>query len=182
MLVSTMSTSNRTQSSPGVSESDSWAGNLPGSDGLPSGILSPAELARMANELFSALPDGLQQPAVTAARMLPLPGILLPRCLVQLRPLCQGHLHPSLRSNRGHLLPHRIGALRRMRGRLRPRFQQFRVAEVRPEPHRSSASFKTLGRSLLRLRRSQRLQVLPRRLAEVRFPAKKALHRFPLHC
>ena len=34
------------------------------------GVLSPAELSRMANEIFSALPDELQQPAVTAASVL----------------------------------------------------------------------------------------------------------------
>jgi cysteine desulfurase/selenocysteine lyase len=45
-----------------------WATALPGSDGVPSGILSPTELARIANELFTALPDELQQPAVAAAR------------------------------------------------------------------------------------------------------------------
>ena len=42
----------------------------PGSEGVIPGVLSPAELSRMANELFSALPDELQQPAVTAARVL----------------------------------------------------------------------------------------------------------------
>jgi cysteine desulfurase/selenocysteine lyase len=39
--------------------------------GLPataSGILSPAELARMANDLFNALPDDMQHPAIAAAR------------------------------------------------------------------------------------------------------------------
>jgi cysteine desulfurase/selenocysteine lyase len=41
---------------------------MPGSDGVPPGILSPTELARIANELFSALPDELQQPAITAAK------------------------------------------------------------------------------------------------------------------
>ena len=38
------------------------------SQGLAPGILSPAELARMANEIFNALPETLQQPALTAAR------------------------------------------------------------------------------------------------------------------
>jgi cysteine desulfurase / selenocysteine lyase len=37
--------------------------------GLASGMLSPAELARLANEMFHALPDGIAQPAVTAARV-----------------------------------------------------------------------------------------------------------------
>ena len=47
------------------------SGDLPGSQGLStglaSGILSPAELARMANEMFHALPDEVQQPAAIAA-------------------------------------------------------------------------------------------------------------------
>jgi cysteine desulfurase / selenocysteine lyase len=34
----------------------------------PTGVLSPAELARMANDIFQALPDELQQPAIAAAR------------------------------------------------------------------------------------------------------------------
>ena len=44
------------------------ARELPISAGIPSGVLSPAELARMANEMFNALPDSSQQPVVTAAR------------------------------------------------------------------------------------------------------------------
>ena len=34
---------------------------------LPTGVLSPAELARMANGMFQALPDEMQQPALAAA-------------------------------------------------------------------------------------------------------------------
>jgi cysteine desulfurase/selenocysteine lyase len=41
-----------------------------GGEGEIPGVPSPAELSRMANEMFSALPDELQQPAVTAARVL----------------------------------------------------------------------------------------------------------------
>jgi cysteine desulfurase/selenocysteine lyase len=41
---------------------------MAGSEGITPGILSPAELARMANEMFNALPQELQHPAVTAAR------------------------------------------------------------------------------------------------------------------
>jgi cysteine desulfurase/selenocysteine lyase len=37
------------------------------SEGAIPGILSPTELARIANELFTALPDGLQQPVTSAA-------------------------------------------------------------------------------------------------------------------
>jgi cysteine desulfurase/selenocysteine lyase len=58
--VNTMSTSDRTLVSTAA----------PGSEGVIPGVLSPAELSRMANELFSALPGELQQPAVTAARVL----------------------------------------------------------------------------------------------------------------
>jgi cysteine desulfurase/selenocysteine lyase len=47
-----------------------WTAGFHGGEGVAPGILSPAELARMANELFTALPDELQQPMVTAARVL----------------------------------------------------------------------------------------------------------------
>jgi len=46
----------------------SKSAGLPASGGIAPGVLSPAELARMANEMFNALPDSAQQPAVTAAR------------------------------------------------------------------------------------------------------------------
>ncbi|MGA3372622.1 MAG: aminotransferase class V-fold PLP-dependent enzyme [Terracidiphilus sp.] len=63
-----MSTSEGTLASTAVPETGSWAAALPGSESAPAGIISPAELARLANELFTALPDELQQPAVAAAR------------------------------------------------------------------------------------------------------------------
>jgi cysteine desulfurase / selenocysteine lyase len=63
-----MSTSNPTSAPAGAAEAGSWAVGTPGSTEAASGVLSPAELARMANELFRALPDGIQQPAVVAAR------------------------------------------------------------------------------------------------------------------
>jgi cysteine desulfurase/selenocysteine lyase len=47
-----------------------WTAGFHGGEGVAPGILSPAELARMANELFTALPDELQQPMVTAASVL----------------------------------------------------------------------------------------------------------------
>jgi len=50
-------------------ESANGALGLPGSEGIGSGFLSPVELARMANEMFHALPEELQHPAVTAARL-----------------------------------------------------------------------------------------------------------------
>jgi cysteine desulfurase/selenocysteine lyase len=71
MWVNTMSTtSNRTPTSATVPETGSFATALPGSEGVPSGILSPVELARIANEIFTAIPDELQQPAIAAARVL----------------------------------------------------------------------------------------------------------------
>ena len=47
----------------GATELDLGLGASPGS-----GVLSPTELARMANVMFQSLPDEIQQPAITAAR------------------------------------------------------------------------------------------------------------------
>ncbi len=44
-----------------------WATGLHGSEAVAPGVLSPAQLARMANEMFNALPEPLQSPAATAA-------------------------------------------------------------------------------------------------------------------
>ena len=63
-----MSTSDRTSALAGAGEMGRWATGLPGSVEAVPGILSPAELARMANEFFRALPDEIQQTAVTAAK------------------------------------------------------------------------------------------------------------------
>jgi cysteine desulfurase/selenocysteine lyase len=63
-----MSTSDRTPVSTAVPGTGSWGAALPGSESVPPGILSPTELSRIANELFTALPDELQQPAIAAAR------------------------------------------------------------------------------------------------------------------
>jgi len=63
-----MSTSDRTVASTSVPDIGSRGAGAPGSEGVPPGILSPVELARMANELFSALPEELHQPAIAAAR------------------------------------------------------------------------------------------------------------------
>ena len=66
-----MSTSDQA-SAPAGAAAGGWAAGLPA--GFPagaeavSGVLSPSDLARMANEMFRALPDEIQQPAVTAAR------------------------------------------------------------------------------------------------------------------
>ena len=63
-----MSTSEQSLVTPAIPEANSTAPRSPASASIAPGILSPAELARMANDLFNALPDEVQQPAVTAAR------------------------------------------------------------------------------------------------------------------
>ena len=63
-----MSTSEQTFVTATAPEAANGALGLPGIEGITPGILSPAELARMANEMFNALPEELQHPAVTAAR------------------------------------------------------------------------------------------------------------------
>jgi cysteine desulfurase/selenocysteine lyase len=69
-----MSTSEQSLVTPAIPEVNSTgpalAGSsaLPGSAGIAPGDLSPAELARMANAMFNALPDEMQQPGNTAAR------------------------------------------------------------------------------------------------------------------
>jgi cysteine desulfurase/selenocysteine lyase len=45
----------------------SWPAGLPGSEILAPGLPSPAELARLANAIFNALPEEAQSPAATAA-------------------------------------------------------------------------------------------------------------------
>jgi len=67
-----MSTSDQVPTPAGVTESGGWTAGFPKTVDAVTGILSPAELARMANELFRALPDEIQQPAATAA------GVVLP--------------------------------------------------------------------------------------------------------
>jgi cysteine desulfurase/selenocysteine lyase len=64
-----MSTSEQFPVSAIAPDVTNWAAGLHGSDAVAPGILSPAQLARMANEIFNELPDELQQPAVTAARV-----------------------------------------------------------------------------------------------------------------
>jgi len=63
-----MSTSESSLGAPVIPDSDFSGVRLPGNASAVPGVLSPAELTRMANELFNALPDGIQQPAITAAR------------------------------------------------------------------------------------------------------------------
>src|SRR6478609_4038091 len=62
-----MSTSDRTPVSTAVSDTSQVSTVLPGSEGIGSGILLPAELARMANEFFHALPEALQPHVASVA-------------------------------------------------------------------------------------------------------------------
>ena len=62
-----MSTSDRTLTSTTLPGGGGWAAALPLTEGAHPGILSPTELARIANELFAALPEELQQPVVAAS-------------------------------------------------------------------------------------------------------------------
>ena len=66
-----MSTSEQPQIAPSVvgSSPESLVNGLNASDGAVPGGLTPAELARIANELFNALPSELQLPAAAAARV-----------------------------------------------------------------------------------------------------------------
>jgi cysteine desulfurase / selenocysteine lyase len=62
-----MSTSDRTPVSTAVPDTSLVSTVLPGSEGIGPGILLPAELARMANEFFHALPEALQPHVATVA-------------------------------------------------------------------------------------------------------------------
>jgi cysteine desulfurase/selenocysteine lyase len=64
-----MSTSEQPRAAPAIPEATSTDQRIPASASIAPGILSPAELARMANAMFNALPDEVQQPAITAARV-----------------------------------------------------------------------------------------------------------------
>src|SRR5580658_2496746 len=64
-----MSTSEQTLVPAAAPDLGEVPGGLPGTEIAP-GVLSPAELARMANEMFNALPGELQQPALAAARVM----------------------------------------------------------------------------------------------------------------
>jgi len=68
-----MSTSEALSSAPATPNKGGLTAGLHAGEAAPTGILSPAQIASMANELFNALPDELQQPAVAAAR------VVLPR-------------------------------------------------------------------------------------------------------
>src|SRR5580658_10550776 len=64
-----MSTSEQSLVTAAIPEANSATTGLPGITGIAPGVLSPAELARMANAMFNALPGEVEQPAVTAARV-----------------------------------------------------------------------------------------------------------------
>jgi cysteine desulfurase/selenocysteine lyase len=63
-----MSTSEASLGTPVFPEVNSAGARIPESASAIPGILSPAELTRMANDMLNALPDQIQQPAITAAR------------------------------------------------------------------------------------------------------------------
>ncbi len=62
-----MSTSNPTPAPEGPAETIRWASDLGPGAALPAGVPSPAELARLANEIFNALPQDAQLPLTKAA-------------------------------------------------------------------------------------------------------------------
>ena len=62
-----MSTSDPSSNSIVIPEAPNWSSGLNSSSGLPVGVPSPAELTRLANEIFNALPQELQLPAAKAA-------------------------------------------------------------------------------------------------------------------
>ena len=63
-----MSTSEQLPLSSASPSAADWAAGLRGSDAIAPGVLSPAQLARMANEIFNELPEEQQHLAATAAR------------------------------------------------------------------------------------------------------------------
>jgi cysteine desulfurase/selenocysteine lyase len=62
-----MSTTDRTLIPGAAPEIGNWGAGLHAIEGVPGGIPAPAELARLANDIFNALPQGLQAPVATAA-------------------------------------------------------------------------------------------------------------------
>ena len=62
-----MSTSEQLPVSTAIPETANWATALHASEGIGPGLPAPAELARIANEIFNALPEALQPPVATAA-------------------------------------------------------------------------------------------------------------------
>ena len=63
-----MSTSNPSLPLTAFPGAENWAAGLHGSEAFAPGLPSPAELARLANAFFNALPEEAQPPTVTAAQ------------------------------------------------------------------------------------------------------------------
>ena len=63
-----MSTSNPTPTPEGPTETTRWASDLGPGAALPAGVPSPAELTRLANEIFNALPQDAQLPVDESGR------------------------------------------------------------------------------------------------------------------
>src|ERR1700692_815012 len=66
-----MSTNDATRNAAAIPGSGNWA-KVQGTEGLTTGVLDPIELARMANEFFTSLPEALQPP-LSVAPAAPLP-------------------------------------------------------------------------------------------------------------
>jgi len=64
-----MSTSEAASSLPGTPDAGGLNAGLHSSEAAPTGVLSPSQIARMANDFFNALPDEMQQPLAVAARV-----------------------------------------------------------------------------------------------------------------
>jgi cysteine desulfurase/selenocysteine lyase len=64
-----MSTSESTSSLPVTPDAGSLGAGLHAGEAVPTGVISPSQIARLANEFFNALPDELQQPLAVAARV-----------------------------------------------------------------------------------------------------------------
>ena len=60
-----MSTNDESRASSAIPGAGNWA-KVQGTEGLAAGVLDPLELARLANEFFTALPDALQPPSSVA--------------------------------------------------------------------------------------------------------------------
>ena len=192
-----MSTSEHLPLSAELPETANWATPLHASEGLTPGLPAPAELARMANELFNALPEALQQPvASAAAAVLPpnsafsgnpyaaVPSPTAPRFQVRLRDCWPVRPMPSLDPS----LPRRIEALRRTCARpLQPRrFQRFRAgdqrAELLPRRGRHLHFCKMRGHSLLSPMQSLRRRILLHNRLAAPCPPTRDLRRFLRRC
>jgi cysteine desulfurase/selenocysteine lyase len=69
MWVNTMSINDPTSVTTTSPDKAAWTAGLQTREATPAAVISPSELARLANEMFSALPSDVQLPAVAAARV-----------------------------------------------------------------------------------------------------------------